>query len=448
MIRVLLTRRWVLLTVVFLAMIVVMYRLGWWQFHRYQQTKRNNHQVSLVVHARPVPIGTLSHPGATVPGSQRYRPVTATGHFDAAHQFVVRRRTNTDGDIGFFLITPLITGNGDAVLVNRGWVAANSADGAAFPALPKTPAGTLTLTGRLQPDETATVSGIHDEKGLPPRQYMMISSREQAPKLAEPVVGGYLELVRSSPPLSRADSAQTVAPPGVSHSTSDAAIVGQGVHLPYAIQWWLFALMVPVGWWILLRQELKDKKKPAAQVAAAHGSTGHPRGGHAAARARTCRDTAAPAAAGTGTARTAPATPAPSTARPAAPTDRLSADQLRRLSMQPAASRRPRRARRRPGSAEVSGVRRARGIRLYVRMTVHDIARALPEAAVLRDHCRSMAMLEAVLNPEWAYRSYAFNAHWSATETMASMHNGSGDEFSIVFSAAAPTSAGSPTSRG
>jgi hypothetical protein len=69
-------------------------------------------------------------------------------------------------------------------------------------------------------------------------------------------------------------------------------------------------------------------------------------------------------------------------------------------------------------------------------MTVHDIARQLPETAVLRDHCRSLAMLEAVLNPEWAYRSYAFNAHWSATEAMASMNNGSGDEFSIVFSAA------------
>ncbi|MGY0064083.1 hypothetical protein ACWY4P_47890 [Streptomyces sp. LZ34] len=69
-------------------------------------------------------------------------------------------------------------------------------------------------------------------------------------------------------------------------------------------------------------------------------------------------------------------------------------------------------------------------------MTVHDVARRLPEIAVLQDHCRSMAMLEAVLNPEWADRCYSFDGHWSETESMASMRNGSGDEYSIVFSAA------------
>lgn len=275
MLRVLLTRRWILLTLGFVALVLVMYRLGVWQYHRYQESNRNKHLVSLAVHAQPVAIETLTHPGATVPGSERYRPVTVTGHFDPAHQYVVRRRTNADGTIGFFLITPLITTDGNAVLVNRGWVEPNNADGAAFPALPKTPPGTVTLSGRLQPDETSGISGIRNETGLPPRQYMLINSREQAAKLPEPVLGGYLELVKASPALTPADSAQLVpGPDSNSQNTSDAAIVGQGVHLPYAIQWWLFAVMVPVGWWILLRQELKDKnegKKKASSVPAPAG---------------------------------------------------------------------------------------------------------------------------------------------------------------------------------
>ncbi|MER7694276.1 hypothetical protein [Streptomyces sp. NPDC097610] len=66
-------------------------------------------------------------------------------------------------------------------------------------------------------------------------------------------------------------------------------------------------------------------------------------------------------------------------------------------------------------------------------MTIHDVARQLPEISALRDHCRSMAMLEAILSPEWADRHYSFDAHWSAGEEMASMRDGSGDEFSIVF---------------
>lgn len=75
-------------------------------------------------------------------------------------------------------------------------------------------------------------------------------------------------------------------------------------------------------------------------------------------------------------------------------------------------------------------------MRLDERVTVQDVARQLPDIAVLREHCRSMAILEAVLSPEWADRYHSFNCHWSDTESMASMRNGSGDEYSIVFSAA------------
>ncbi|MGW0334580.1 hypothetical protein ACWD0J_22380 [Streptomyces sp. NPDC003011] len=69
-------------------------------------------------------------------------------------------------------------------------------------------------------------------------------------------------------------------------------------------------------------------------------------------------------------------------------------------------------------------------------MTLHPVARHLPEISVLREHCRAMAMLEAVLSPEWDDRYYTFDAHWATGKQLASMRNGSGDEFSIVFSAA------------
>lgn len=69
-------------------------------------------------------------------------------------------------------------------------------------------------------------------------------------------------------------------------------------------------------------------------------------------------------------------------------------------------------------------------------MTAHDVARLLPDIPVLRDLCRSMAVLEAVLSSEWSSRYHSFDADWSPGEEMASMRNGSGDEYSIVFSAA------------
>ncbi|MFD9407088.1 hypothetical protein ACFWBN_08710 [Streptomyces sp. NPDC059989] len=69
-------------------------------------------------------------------------------------------------------------------------------------------------------------------------------------------------------------------------------------------------------------------------------------------------------------------------------------------------------------------------------MTVYDVARQLPAIAELRNLCRSLAMLDAILSPDWESRYYSFNAGWAAGEEMASMRNGSGDEYSIVFSAA------------
>jgi hypothetical protein len=57
----------------------------------------------------------------------------------------------------------------------------------------------------------------------------------------------------------------------------------------------------------------------------------------------------------------------------------------------------------------------------------------LPEPATLRRLMRSLAMLEAILSPEWDYRYYSFNSAWSAGELMGSMRNGQGDYWFALF---------------
>ncbi len=63
-------------------------------------------------------------------------------------------------------------------------------------------------------------------------------------------------------------------------------------------------------------------------------------------------------------------------------------------------------------------------------MTVEDVARALPGIGELRDHCRGLALLEAIVSPEWESRYYSF------AEDTATMRDGQGDEYRIVFSPA------------
>lgn len=69
-------------------------------------------------------------------------------------------------------------------------------------------------------------------------------------------------------------------------------------------------------------------------------------------------------------------------------------------------------------------------------MTVQDVARRLRDIPVVRDRSRSLAMLDAILSPEWEYRYYSFVAAWGPAQELASMRNGSGDDYAIVFSPA------------
>ncbi len=59
---------------------------------------------------------------------------------------------------------------------------------------------------------------------------------------------------------------------------------------------------------------------------------------------------------------------------------------------------------------------------------------ALGEIATLRRLTQALATLEAILCPEWQDRFYSFNSRWAAGEQMASMRDGSGDEWFLLFS--------------
>jgi cytochrome oxidase assembly protein ShyY1 len=257
--RFLLSRQWVILTLLGLVLIPVMIRLGFWQLHRHEHRVANNKIIAAALKATPVPVESVTAPGFKVPHKDLYKAVTARGHFDTAHEVVARNRTagNAGGgdneddsggqQIGYHVITPLVLDDGRAVLVNRGWIE-GSDDPTVFPKAPAPPSGEVTVTGRLRPDETTAATGIRNRHGLPPRQIMLINSTMVAKDVPERLLGGYLEMVSVSPGGMPKSPALIPEP---DHSSI-------GPHLAYAIQWWLFSAMVPVGWVVLLRRERAD----------------------------------------------------------------------------------------------------------------------------------------------------------------------------------------------
>lgn len=66
--------------------------------------------------------------------------------------------------------------------------------------------------------------------------------------------------------------------------------------------------------------------------------------------------------------------------------------------------------------------------------------RGMPDLDGFRRLCKSLAALDAVLSPEWAYRYYSFDAEWNRDhgDMLASMRDGSGDKwFAIICPAGA-----------
>ncbi|MGW4382538.1 SURF1 family cytochrome oxidase biogenesis protein [Kitasatospora sp. NPDC004531] len=263
MYRFLLSARWAVIVLVALVLVPTMIRLGFWQYHRHEARVARNDLVARNLESPPVAFDSLSSPGWTVPGGEVWRNVTAQGHYDPAHEVVIRGRTEPGGSsIGYFVITPLVLADGKgSVLVNRGWVD-SAADAASLPAVPAPPDGEVTVTGRLRADETYAALGAKNRGGLPDRMFRVINSAEQATYSGSQVLGGYLELVSTRPAPSAAPT--LLGEPG--HSDI-------GPHMAYAIQWWLFTTLIPVGLVVLARREAKQHRATPAEANELVGAT-------------------------------------------------------------------------------------------------------------------------------------------------------------------------------
>jgi hypothetical protein len=66
-------------------------------------------------------------------------------------------------------------------------------------------------------------------------------------------------------------------------------------------------------------------------------------------------------------------------------------------------------------------------------MVSSKIIDSLPDIESLRRRSQALAMLEAILCPNHDLRYYAFNSKWDDGEMMASMDNGGGDDYFILF---------------
>ncbi|GAA0793496.1 SURF1 family cytochrome oxidase biogenesis protein [Spirilliplanes yamanashiensis] len=240
----LLSRRWLGYAVVGVLAAAAMVLLGNWQWDRYQDRRASNERVEAGGQATPAPVAAVlpRGDGAAPPGSEWAR-ITATGRYDAANEILARGRT-VNARVGFEVVTPLVLDDGSAVLVDRGWIEAIPGDALARPTIPPPPTGPVTVVGRVHLSETRPRAVDRRDGRLEVRR---ISATQLEDHLPYPVLNGYVLLTEQTP---AAGGQLTPIPIRTQNAWQSGA---------YAVQWWLFAALVPVGFWWAARRETRDQ---------------------------------------------------------------------------------------------------------------------------------------------------------------------------------------------
>jgi cytochrome oxidase assembly protein ShyY1 len=248
-------RTWALRTIAGLALVLVCVRLGLWQLDRNEQRSARNAIIEANLHQAPAPIDTLVAPNHPLDPHDEWRPAQITGHYDAAHELVLRLRP-VHGERGVHALTPLVTSSGAAVLVDRGYVSSMGVNDDQV-AIPPPPAGQVRVVARMRLSEDDHGLGSNPASGT----IRYVNLDEAASVVGHPLYGGWAELTSQEPQT--ATRLDPIPPP-----ETDA-----GPHLSYAIQWFLFATIGVGGFVMLVRSEVLKRDSPTPQ-------TGHPRTGH------------------------------------------------------------------------------------------------------------------------------------------------------------------------
>ena len=249
MYRFLLSPRWLAFHLVVILAVVTMVNLGFWQLRRLDERKALNADVTSRVDLPPAPLDDVLVPGAD-PVALEWRPVTATGTYLADEQLTVVNRSQ-HGLAGEIVVTPLQLADGRILLVSRGFVPLQAPIEAA-------PSGEVEVTGRLKPSQRRTTGGLSDPATGDLTEAQRVDIDRLSPQLPGEVVPMYVELTSSDPPEAEPYPQPLTLPE-----------LGDGPHLSYAVQWFLFSAAVVVGWVLAVRHSLRTRQAAARRAAAA-----------------------------------------------------------------------------------------------------------------------------------------------------------------------------------
>lgn len=242
------TPRWIAGHVFALVGVVAFVSLGFWQLRRLAEVRTVNALISERLEAPETPVDVVLQNAGEDLDAAAYRRVSATGVYAADEEVLLSTRSH-EGVPGHHLLTPLVLRDGSGLIVDRGWVPLELDE----PPVAEAAAG--------RDGEEVTVSGIlfppQGESSFGPRtseegevDYVGRVDIERLQRQVSPTLRGVYLLAQGQEP----------PPPGTLPLPGEPPELSEGSHLNYAGQWFLFGVVVLIGYPFLLRRALQDRR--------------------------------------------------------------------------------------------------------------------------------------------------------------------------------------------
>ncbi len=239
LVRALFSRKWWWVTLLVIALMMVLARLGFWQLDRLSERRENNRILAAALAASPV---NLAEALPADLSTLKDRQVIVTGEYDFENQLILKVQ-NWEGQAGVDLVTPLVLQDGESVvLVDRGWIpeAQNNAPGLAQYNIP----GQVTVEGyaALSQELSGRETVIPEEPQSEWYRIDIAAIQAQMPYDLLPIY------VREAPGDGRE----------LPYRREQEVDLSEGPHLGYALQWFTFSLGLGIAYIIYIHKEMRE----------------------------------------------------------------------------------------------------------------------------------------------------------------------------------------------
>lgn len=248
--RALVGRRWWWVSLIVVALMILLARLGFWQLDRLQQRRAANAQLLAAIESAPLELNEITDTYAGVDPAEvssdlANRDIVAVGELDFSNERILKLQS-WNGRAGVHLITPLLLeGTNLAVLVNRGWIPDSEyAAGETF----DDARGTQTIEGYVALTEVISRRTADAVVPVSPGDELFrVDITAIEAELPYKLLPFY---VRQSLPEGQAVELPIPVPKEVDLS--------EGPHLDYALQWFVFSIGLGLAYTIFVNRSLKS----------------------------------------------------------------------------------------------------------------------------------------------------------------------------------------------